>query len=64
MTGERDGTTTVRGGGPDGGRRETATRYALLPLRVFLGVTFVYAGIDKLTDPRFLAASGPGSVGS
>jgi thiosulfate dehydrogenase [quinone] large subunit len=27
---------------------------ALLPLRIFLGVTFVYAGIQKLTDPGFL----------
>jgi hypothetical protein len=27
---------------------------ALLPLRVFLGVTFVYAGVQKLSDPGFL----------
>ena len=27
---------------------------ALLPLRIFLGVTFVYAGIQKLSDPGFL----------
>jgi len=27
---------------------------ALLPLRLFLGVTFVYAGIQKLSDPGFL----------
>jgi thiosulfate dehydrogenase [quinone] large subunit len=27
---------------------------ALFPLRVFLGVTFVYAGIQKLSDPGFL----------
>ncbi|MDQ1008896.1 thiosulfate dehydrogenase [quinone] large subunit [Streptomyces sp. V4I23] len=45
------------------GWREQATRYALLPLRLFLGVTFVYAGLDKLTDSRFLAASGTGSIG-
>ncbi|MEU8585493.1 DoxX family protein [Streptomyces sp. NPDC048664] len=44
-------------------RRDTAARYALLPLRVFLGVTFVYAGLDKLTDSAFLRASGAGSVG-
>ncbi|MGA5555764.1 DoxX family membrane protein [Streptomyces lavendulocolor] len=50
------------GGGPPG-LRATAERYALLPLRIFLGVTFVYAGLDKLTDDRFLAASGTGSVG-
>ncbi|WP_340558727.1 DoxX family protein [Streptomyces sp. GSL17-111] len=36
-----------------GGLRETAARYALLPLRLFLGVTFVYAGLDKLTDPGY-----------
>lgn len=43
--------------------REAATRYALLPLRVFLGVTFVYAGLDKLTEPGFFAADGTGSIG-
>ena len=37
---------------------------ALLPLRIFLGVTFVYAGVDKLIDPAFLQASGPGSIGA
>ncbi|NXY94605.1 DoxX family membrane protein [Streptomyces sp. BR123] len=43
--------------------RDRAARYALLPLRVFLGVTFVYAGLDKLTDPAFPSASGSGSIG-
>ncbi|MDL5203328.1 DoxX family protein [Streptomyces sp. ALI-76-A] len=49
----------------DGDRdwRDTATRYALLPLRVFLGVTFIYAGLDKLTDSAFMKGSGSGSVG-
>lgn len=37
---------------------------ALLPVRIFLGVTFVYAGVDKLIDPAFLHATGPGSIGS
>ncbi|AZP19877.1 DoxX family protein [Streptomyces aquilus] len=48
-----------------GGRgwRDTATRYALLPLRVFLGVTFIYAGLDKLTDSAFMKDSGVGSIG-
>ncbi|MFI7297270.1 DoxX family protein [Streptomyces sp. NPDC050121] len=48
-----------------GGRswRDTATRYALLPLRIFLGVTFIYAGLDKLTDGAFLKGSGAGSIG-
>ncbi|WP_374775437.1 DoxX family membrane protein [Streptomyces sp. NBC_01310] len=45
------------------GLRELASRHALLPLRIFLGVTFVYAGLDKLTDPAFLSASGEGSIG-
>ncbi|MEU9921106.1 DoxX family protein [Streptomyces griseoluteus] len=49
----------------DGDRdwRATATRYALLPLRIFLGVTFVYAGLDKITDSAFMKASGAGSLG-
>ncbi|CAL9507098.1 hypothetical protein SUDANB37_03589 [Streptomyces sp. enrichment culture] len=51
------------GDGPDRGWRAVASRYALLPLRLFLGVTFVYAGLDKLTDARFLSASGTGSLG-
>jgi len=43
--------------------RDTATRYALLPLRVFLGVTFIYAGLDKITDSAFMSGSGSGSIG-
>ncbi|MFE0734057.1 DoxX family protein [Streptomyces sp. NPDC058855] len=43
--------------------KATASRYALLPLRIFLGVTFVYAGLDKLTDTSFLADTGTGSIG-
>ncbi|MFD8522811.1 DoxX family membrane protein [Streptomyces capillispiralis] len=50
---------------PDGDRgwRDTATRYALVPLRIFLGVTFVYAGLDKLTDSAFMKDAGAGSIG-
>jgi thiosulfate dehydrogenase (quinone) large subunit len=49
----------------DGGRdwRGNATRYALLPLRIFLGVTFIYAGLDKLTDSAFMKDAGSGSIG-
>lgn len=43
--------------------RDNATRYALLPLRIFLGVTFIYAGLDKLTDSAFMKDSGSGSIG-
>lgn len=53
----------IGGGPPTGGVRAMAARYSLLPLRIFLGVTFVYAGIDKLTDSAFLADSGAGSIG-
>ncbi|MGC0330010.1 thiosulfate dehydrogenase [quinone] large subunit [Streptomyces sp. SAI-170] len=51
---------------PGGGRdwRATATYYALLPLRLFLGVTFIYAGLDKLTDSGFMKDSGSGSIGA
>ncbi|MFI9625384.1 DoxX family protein [Streptomyces sp. NPDC052042] len=51
--------------GPVGARglKELAREHALLPLRIFLGVTFVYAGIDKLTIGGFFSASGPDSIG-
>lgn len=62
---EPDGASSrVRGmNTPSAGLRARASEYALLPLRLFLGVTFVYAGLDKLTDPAFLAATGDGSIG-
>ncbi len=37
---------------------------ALLPLRLFLGVTFVYAGVNKLTDPGFLTAGADTYIGT
>ncbi|MFJ9725238.1 DoxX family protein [Streptomyces sp. NPDC101209] len=45
------------------GWRDNLARYALLPLRVFLGVTFIYAGLDKLTNSAFMKSSGAGSIG-
>ncbi|MFJ4919909.1 DoxX family protein [Streptomyces sp. NPDC088725] len=50
-------------GGERHGLRASAARHALLPLRVFLGVTFIYAGLDKLTTSAFFHATGPGSIG-
>ncbi len=38
-------------------------RYGVLPLRIFLGATFVYAGVQKLTDPGFLSAGGRTYIG-
>ncbi|MFF4401205.1 DoxX family protein [Streptomyces sp. NPDC001480] len=57
-----DTRSSYRGGG---GRdwRDAAGHYALLPLRVFLGVTFIYAGLNKLTDSAFMKSGGAGSIG-
>ena len=45
--------------GPDG---SIATGWYLLPLRLFLGVTFVFAGLQKLANPDFFQASSPISI--
>lgn len=42
--------------------RLTDPGWLLLPLRAFLGVTFVYAGMLKLTDSTYLDAASPNSV--
>src|SRR3954465_2487549 len=34
----------------------------LLPLRLFLGITFTFAGLQKLADPHFFDASRPTSI--
>ena len=38
--------------------------YGVLPLRAFLGVTFIYAGLQKLADPGFLRPGAPTYIGS
>lgn len=54
---------TATGAGTTGATlRDAATRYSLLPLRIFLGVTFVYAGLDKLMSDTFFTDSAPGSL--
>ncbi len=40
------------------------SEWALLPLRVFLGVTFTYAGLQKLANPNFFDAASPTSIQS
>ena len=35
----------------------------LLPLRLFLGITFIYAGLQKLTDPQYFNRSATGFIG-
>ena len=48
-----------------GMRRSPVTAaQALLPLRVFLGVTFVYAGVQKLSDPGFLRPGAATYIGT
>ncbi len=37
--------------------------WVLMPLRLFLGITFVYAGIQKLADPHFFDPSAAGYIG-
>ena len=38
-------------------------QWALLPLRLFLGITFIYAGIQKIMDPQFFQTSASGYIG-
>lgn len=42
--------------------RGTAVGRVLLPLRLFLGATFAYAGLQKLADPNFLDPKNPTSL--
>ncbi|HVB25283.1 MAG TPA: TQO small subunit DoxD [Ktedonobacteraceae bacterium] len=41
----------------------SVSKWILLPLRLFLGVTFIYAGIQKLTDPQFFSPSARSYIG-
>jgi thiosulfate dehydrogenase [quinone] large subunit len=38
------------------------SEWALLPLRLFLGVTFLYAGLQKLSNPTFFNNNAPNSM--
>jgi thiosulfate dehydrogenase (quinone) large subunit len=46
------------------GRTTLGPAAALFPLRLFLGGTFVYAGIQKLSDPGFLNPDAPTYIGT
>lgn len=39
-----------------------SSEWALLPLRLFLGITFAYAGLQKLANPNFFNASSGSSI--
>jgi len=51
--------STLTAGSP---RRSYLAEYALLPLRAFLGFTFIFAGLQKLANPGFLDANNPASI--
>ncbi len=38
------------------------SEWALLPLRIFLGVTFLFAGLQKLSNPAFFSAKSPNGI--
>src|SRR5579859_138490 len=44
-------------------RARTGSAWVLLPLRLFLAVTFVYAGLQKLADPQFFNPSATNYIG-
>jgi thiosulfate dehydrogenase [quinone] large subunit len=51
----------------DGHRAEAeANRFgwALFPVRLFLGLTFIYGGVQKLSDPGFLHPGAPTYIGT
>jgi thiosulfate dehydrogenase [quinone] large subunit len=43
-------------------RAFTLSGWALLPLRAFLGFTFLFAGLQKLANPNFFNANSPSSI--
>src|SRR4051794_32974010 len=64
---ERDGQQIHRifphpGRVPDTAPWPSPQSWALVPLRLFLGVTFTFAGLQKLANPAYLDGSSPLSV--
>jgi len=43
-------------------RAGALSEWALLPLRLFLGATFAFAGLQKLANPAFFSATSPSSI--
>jgi thiosulfate dehydrogenase [quinone] large subunit len=48
---------------PPSGQTVRFPAWILLPMRIFLGLTFIYAGIQKLTDPQFFNPAMPEYIG-
>ena len=49
---------------PTPARRQFSVADVLIPLRLFLGVSFLAAGLDKLTDPEFFDSQKLGYIGN
>jgi thiosulfate dehydrogenase [quinone] large subunit len=60
---QQENTTTLKRAPVWMPRAVALPAWVLLPLRLFLGVTFVYAGLQKLTDPQYFRPSAPGYIG-
>ena len=43
-------------------RAWTVSGWALLPLRLFIGITFTFAGLQKLANPNFFNANSPSGI--
>jgi thiosulfate dehydrogenase (quinone) large subunit len=52
----------VSGGSRPPARATWLSGWALLPLRAFLGVTFCFAGLQKLANPNFFNTSDPAGI--
>lgn len=63
-----DGTTVPRisprpaGSIVERARSEALPIWVLLPLRAFMGFTFVFAGLQKISNRQFFTAGAPGSI--
>jgi hypothetical protein len=42
---------------------ESVTQAMSVPVRAFMGITFLYAGVQHLTDPAYFDQSKPGYIG-
>jgi thiosulfate dehydrogenase (quinone) large subunit len=49
---------------PPGDRHSRVWGWMLFPQRLFLGGTFLYAGVQKFTDPQFFRKATPGYIGN
>lgn len=56
------GPNSMHTDGP-GDKMRHLSGWILLPLRLFLGVTFVYAGMQKLIDPQYFNPAARGYIG-